>query len=115
MDAPSPETSIMIVILFFALFVSGCGYAAFVDWQGDRKDGYLSLYVALGVLFTIGGMAALEMLVSWPAWLIALACFTATGSPMVAGEVLRNQTNRAKRKNMEIIAALTPQIPSDEQ
>jgi len=64
-----------------------------VTAYSERKrwtEGYLSLYVALGVAGTLVGVAFLDL----GAALLAAAGFVCTGLPMIVGSVLRHMRRR---------------------
>jgi len=70
-------------LVIITLFLFGVIFAAFV-WQiGHRKEGYTAFLVAIGVLVTLAGVAVID----WRAAVLALVCFTASGTPMVIGSV----------------------------
>ena len=64
--------------LFGAILLALAFFGGFFNWMintlGERKDGYVSLLVAGGVLITLGGIAV----VSWQCALLALAMFAAS-------------------------------------
>lgn len=71
--------------VIFGLSMFGLAYNALIHALGRRKDGYVSLLVVGGVLVTLGGLA----FINWRAALIALGCFSASGLPMVLGDIYR--------------------------
>lgn len=79
-------------IVLFALGMFGLAYNALIHWLGNRKDGYVSLLVVGGVLITLLGVA----LIDWQAAVIGLATFSASGLPMIIGEVYRAISAREK-------------------
>ncbi len=79
-----------LIPLLAVLFLFGCGYAWAVYWLGERKAGYVSLFVALGVLVTLG----LEAFVDSRAALLSLMCFVASGTPMIIGDVAQHMSAR---------------------
>ena len=76
--------------VLFGLFMFGLMFNGLVDWLGERKEGYVSLMVVGGVLVTLGGIA----FISWPAAILGLAAFVASGLPMVIGEIVRTIKKR---------------------
>lgn len=86
--------SVPYIAVFLALMWFGVGYNALIGLAERRHylDGFTSLAVALGVLITLAGVAIL----SWQAALIALACFTASGLPMIVGSIARYIRARAR-------------------
>lgn len=76
----------------FGLFMFGIAYNALVGWIGERKEGYTSLLVVGGVLITLLGAA----IVSWQAALWIVLCFSASGIPMIIGDILRYIHKREK-------------------
>lgn len=82
------------VAVFLALVLFGVGYNALIGYLERRHyiDGFTSLAVALGALITLTGVAIL----SWQAALIAMACFTASGLPMIVGSIVRYIRARAR-------------------
>ena len=78
------DGKLLTVVLGF-LFMFGWGFHYFVNSLGKRKEGYLALFVVAGVLVTLGGAA----LINWQAAALVLACFFASGTPMIVGEVFQ--------------------------
>src|SRR3972149_9255178 len=76
--------------VLFGLFCFGVLWNSLVDWLRERKEGYVSLMVVGGVLVTLGGIA----FISWPAAILGLAAFVASGLPMVIGEIVRTIQKR---------------------
>jgi hypothetical protein len=76
--------------VMFGLFMFGLIFNGLVEWLGERKEGYVSLMVVGGVLVTLGGIA----FISWPAAILGLAAFVASGLPMVIGEIVRTIKKR---------------------
>jgi hypothetical protein len=92
-----------ILAVFLGLLLFGIGYNAFVAWA-ERKgytEGYLSLVVAFGVAVTLAGVAVLNI----EAALIALLCFVASGTPMIAGSIWRYLQKREAEKHAMIAEA----------
>ena len=102
------DGKLLTVVLAF-LFMFGWAFQYFVSSLGNRKEGYLALFVAAGVLITLGGAA----LINWQAAALLLACFFASGTPMLMGEVyqaiwkrdmwLRLQIRKAEEDSKEIL------------
>ena len=91
-----PVLPLMVCLL--ALFLFGWGFNAFVGWVNKRKVWPVSFSVVIGVLVTLLVPTVTflhESLTMWQAGLVYLACFTASGIPMIAGNVYR-QTNGHK-------------------
>lgn len=80
--------TVLIGLLFF-----GCAYAWLIAKLGQHKDGYTSLLVVAGVLVTLSGAA---VVIGVPAVMVVLACFAASGTPMVIGDVVSYARQRAK-------------------
>lgn len=88
------------IIVWLTLLLFGLGYNWAVSYL-ERKhyeEGIISLLVAVGVAVTIGGVAILDV----NAALLALAMFSASGLPMIAGSLwryvqLREQAQKVKR------------------
>lgn len=72
------------------LFFFGWSYNALMHALGERKDGYTALFVVGGVLVTLTGLA----LIDWRCALLTLTLFTASGVPMVIGDVYRSMRRR---------------------
>ena len=89
----------VFIAVLAGLLLFGCGYAWFVYGLGERKSGYIALFVAVGVLVTLGGLA----IISWQAAILALVYFAASGSPMIAGEIIlaMRSRDRAIREHRE--------------
>jgi hypothetical protein len=82
----------LIAACYFSLILFGIGYNLLVS-QLEKKgylEGFVSLVVALGVGITLTVLA----IISWQFALIALGGFIASGSPMIAGSILRYVRSR---------------------
>lgn len=75
-----------LALAVIGLFLFGCAYALFVYWLGERKVGYVSLFVVLGAGVTLGAEAMLDS----RAALLSLVLFAASGTPMIAGEIIQH-------------------------
>ncbi len=88
-----PDFSLILAI-YLALILFGIGFNLLV--AGMEKRGYLegftSLAVVVGTLVTLGGLAVIW----WPAAVLALGAFAASGLPMVAGSIWRYIQRRAQ-------------------
>ena len=82
----------LIGSVLFGLFMFGCSFNALVDYLKDRSDGYLAMLVTAGVGITLIGAA----IISWQAAVLLLACFAASGIPMIIGEIARSIQMREK-------------------
>lgn len=91
-----PQIS-LVVIVFLSLFIFGISYNALIAQAGKHGilEGYTALSVALGVIVTLIGVAVID----WPAALLALGCFIFSGTPMIAGEIVRYNEARNKDKD----------------
>ena len=93
------------VWVFAGLFLMSVAYNALVaSWErGGHDKGYMGFIVAVGCGYTLAGVG---VLVGWDVALWALACFVASGTPMIAGSVLRYVRERAREgKALAEIAA----------
>lgn len=90
----------LIGALLAGLFCFGLAYNALVTWLGERKVGYVAFLVVTGVLVTLGAFA----FVSWPCALLILAFFSASGTPMIIGDIVR--TVRAREAQMRKLQEL---------
>lgn len=70
----------------------GLAYNSLVNYLGERLHGYTALMVAGGVLVTLAGAA----MISWQAAGLVLACFVASGTPMILGDIARTVERREK-------------------
>jgi hypothetical protein len=84
----------MVIAILIALFCFGWAYNGLINSLGNRKEGYVSLLVAGGVLVTLGGAA----LIDWRASALVLVCFVASGLPMIIGDIWRSTKNREHRE-----------------
>lgn len=79
-------------LVLFCLFLLGVIYNAFVGSLAEKKEGYTSLFVALGVGFTLAAGALF-----YPSEaLFFLLFFAASGAPMIVGDIVRYQRRRAE-------------------
>lgn len=76
----------LLVIALIVLFLFGCGYAYLVYGLGDRKAGYVALFVVVGAGVTLSVEAAINP----RAAILSLMLFAASGAPMVAGEIIQH-------------------------
>ena len=91
----------LIGSVMFGLFMFGLSYNFFVGSLEERKNGYLAMLVAAGVGMTLIGVA----IVSWQAAVLVLACFAASGMPMIVGEISRSIQLREKALRMQRLIA----------
>ena len=89
------EISTQSVIIISALFFFGVCYNAFIAFLGSRKRGYTALLVAFGSAVTLAGVAALDL----QAAILTLACFVASGTPMILGDIHRYITERTRAEH----------------
>lgn len=77
-----------------ALLAFGHGYNILVTWlhQQSQDHGYTAFLVIGGTLVTMAGLA---WIVDLRTALIGLACFAASGSPLIIGSVRRSLQRRA--------------------
>lgn len=80
------------VTVFFLLLIFGYFYNRLMDTLRGKE--HPSLYVAIGVLVTIGAAA----LFSWKAGLLMVMLFLADGLPMIVGEFKRTHRLHEERK-----------------
>lgn len=83
-----------VIGILAGLFGFGIGYDQLMRLVEDYRPehGYTAIFVAFGVLVTLGGLALIAGL---EAALWALACFAASGLPMIAGSMVRNMLRQA--------------------
>jgi hypothetical protein len=98
-----PHFSLVVAIVYAILLVLGILYALLIAWAETNKylEGYTAFAVALGVLFTLGGVA----IVSWQAALLTLGAFVASGTPMIVGSTISYAAARRKEQEYERQAA----------
>ena len=86
-------------LILAGLFIFGLGFNWLIAWSERHHvlDGYTAFAVVLGTLVTLGGIA----LINLTAAVIALACFAASGLPMLAGSVYRHIEARRKEREYE--------------
>jgi hypothetical protein len=76
------------------LLIFGTAYALLVRWMaGNHIEGQTAYLVAFGVLVTVLASTALN---GWTATLLTLACFAASGFPMIVEYVVRISTERRR-------------------
>jgi divalent metal cation (Fe/Co/Zn/Cd) transporter len=86
----------MIWAVIFFLVAVGTIYNLFIAWVEKRGylDGFTSLAVAGGVVFTLIGIAVID----WKAALLCLVCFVASGTPMIIGSLARYVSKREQTR-----------------
>ena len=89
-----------IIGVFLGLVLFGVFYNTLVAWLEEKAyiEGFVSLSVAAGVAVTLAGVA----LISWPAALLVLVCFVASGLPMIVGSIVRYIQQRANSQKQII-------------
>jgi hypothetical protein len=92
----------IICSVAFALVAFGAAYNSLMD-RLRNKSGYVSIFVAGGVLVTLVGVA----IISWQAALLALGAFACSGLPMIAGSMYRymRATEEARRNLARIMGS----------
>jgi hypothetical protein len=76
-----------------ALVMFGMAYNALMAILGSRAEGYSALFVAVGTLFTLLGAFYTTQFAPAP-WWVVLACFVASGTPMILGDLVRAERRR---------------------
>jgi hypothetical protein len=71
-----------------ALVMFGMAYNVLMGNLGERKEGYTSFFVAIGTVITLIGAFYTTQFQPAPYWVV-VACFAASGIPMILGDVLR--------------------------
>lgn len=86
----------LIGAVLAGLVMFGVAYNAWMTKLGDAKEGYVALLVAGGCAVTLAGVAFVDL----RAAILTLACFAASGVPMIVGDIRRYVDRReaAKRK-----------------
>ena len=90
---------LLLGVILITLMLFGTLYALFVNRYFDhlQEGGFMSLVVVVGVLITLAGVA----FIYWPAAIVVLICFTASGFPMVIGDVVRAIKKRERVRNLQ--------------
>lgn len=83
-----PEKSLILAIVYLALFVFGIAYNQLIAWMEKKKylEGYTAFAVAGGVTITLGAVAFID----WEAALLVLGAFCCSGAWMVIGSWWRH-------------------------
>jgi hypothetical protein len=81
------------VIVMLSLLIFGIGYNRLMTWleKTGRARGYRAFLAASGALVTLGGAG---FLIGWLQALLVLACFTASGLPLIVGSTWRYMEER---------------------
>ena len=82
----------VIGLVLISLSLFGTLFALLMWVLGHRKEGYTAFFVVAGVLVTLAGVAVID----WRAAVLALACFTASGTPMMIGSVAQYIVQRER-------------------
>jgi Na+/melibiose symporter-like transporter len=88
MDAISNVNGWVLGAVLAALVMFGLAYNTLVEILGERKEGYTGFFVAIGTVITLAGAFYVTQFHPAPIW-VMLACFAASGIPMIVGDVLR--------------------------
>ena len=92
-----PDFSLILAI-YLALVLFGIGYNRLIEAMQQRGylEGFDSLAVVAGTLVTLGGLAVIW----WPAAVLALGAFAASGLPMIGGSIWRYIQRRENVKRL---------------
>jgi MFS family permease len=88
MDNVSEINGWVLGAVLAALVMFGLAYNTLMEHLGERKVGYTGFFVAIGTVITLVSAFYVCEFRPVPYW-VALACFTASGIPMIIGDVLR--------------------------
>jgi len=88
-----------LVLVALALF--GVWYNRKIDSWGPDAEGFTWLQVAIGSLVTIIGAGILNLFLSWNAFFLDLLAFTASGIPMIRGDIQRYLKARKHHVNLQ--------------
>jgi heme A synthase len=93
------ETGVIVIVsVLGGLLAFGVLYDQFVAWleRTGRDRGITALLVVAGTLATLVGMGILDVFIDLNAFLLGLACFSASGAPMTVGSLWRAAQQRAE-------------------
>lgn len=76
--------AIALLVIFSVL------YNHWMSDLGDKKDGYIAIFVAIGNAFTL----LIVSVFSWKAAALVLIAFIASGTAMILGDVYRSVSRR---------------------
>jgi uncharacterized membrane protein len=101
-----------LVIVLMTLLGFGAVYNQLVAWLENQEgeEGYTAFLVVGGTLVTLAGAA---VLVGLEAALVVLACFAASGTPMVLGSAWRYIQERQKDRDLAV--EITAEILRDDK
>ena len=96
--------------VMLGLLLFGVGYNAWIERleRNGRDRGYTAFLVVFGTLATLGGGT---LLIGLEKALLMLACFSASGLPMVVGSVSRYARERSVEE--ERVRQITREILND--
>lgn len=90
-----------VVLVLLVEFLFGLGYNALVAWAHGHKLMHVSLSVAIGVAGTLLIPAVMwfdHEMKFWAAGILLVACFAASGVPMIAGSMRRTVSAKDRKK-----------------
>ena len=90
---------VLLTLLCLVLF--GAWYNRQIDKWGKDAEGYAWLQVALGVIVTIAGAGILNLFIEWNAFFVDLLAFTASGIPMITGDIRRYLAARRRLNSFQ--------------
>lgn len=93
--------AIEIILVLLVEFLFGIGYNLLVAWWHKHRFSHVSISVAIGVMGTLVIPLAFWFDVEmrfWEAGLLLLACFTASGVPMIVGSMKRTAARKDNKK-----------------
>ncbi len=92
-----------VLALYVILLLLGIGYNLAIGWLERQKyiEGFVSIFVAIGVIFILGGVAALN----WQAALLVFGAFVFGGTPMIIGSIWRYMKARREGQQRDRQAA----------
>lgn len=98
------ETEV-IVLTMGALFLFGCLYAILINWmrRTGRLDGFTAFMVVFGVLVTLLAATAVHNQDPWLDLLMNLACFGASGLPMVIESAFLDYGERRSKDEQRML------------
>lgn len=90
------------LILWLVLFVISIGYDQIIRWMEKKgyDEGLTAFQVAVGTAYTL---LVAVIAVGWAVALFILACFFASGLPMIAGAVWRYVKKRQRLQSLQKI------------
>jgi heme A synthase len=88
----------VIINILLLLFIFSYFFNKKIESLGHNTEGWTWLTVVIGVGVTQVGVGLLDLVLNWNAFYIGILAYTASGSPMIYGALLRYIEKRERAR-----------------